>query len=430
MEYLCSYQGCLISSNFLCSCKEPSIFLCTKHSITHCQEQGNHNLLSVYISLNFEEKQKFVYKTEQRRKVLNNVKSALSQSTNDLISCISAKYKESIQNIMNEQNKLILTLQKVISTNEVNRKDYSLYQETYDYDVYMDNTMFENQTIKELINNYYSIDFLNAVKLIQIPSAQNLTKSMVFFLKSSKTLVNLNIQNSNLTKAEVRLDNALGSNAGWCRLPDNRVFHYGGQKSSFSRPQSYTYIIDIGENDIRRKADGLVKKYNIGPCAYHDNSVYVFGGSSIFSVVSNSERFNVETNLWTCIEPLPNSSNHNSTVVINDQIYLTGENIGALKYNILENSYSEELLGFDGCKVIYSEGNNIFISYANRLTEKNDGRWSHFPQATVVPQDTYLVSYPVKHENFIYFLLSNDYLYKFDIGKKELTKLGLIRYRN
>ena len=119
-----------------------------------------------------------------------------------------------MQNIMNEQNKLILTLQKVISTNEVNRKDYSLYQETYDYDVYMDNTMFENQNIKELINNYYSIDFLNAVKLIQIPSAQNLTKSMVFFLKSSKTLVNLNIQNSTLTKAEVRLDNALGSNAG------------------------------------------------------------------------------------------------------------------------------------------------------------------------------------------------------------------------
>ena len=325
---------------------------------------------------------------------------------------------------MHEEDYISRTQEMVRENNEIPTDDYTQYLAEEDYDFTLDTSLINISKCTASLKEFYSRNFMDCLKLVPSYSPSTLTKSMVFFLRKSKTLVNIDVKSLDLTKKEVKIDESQGSRAGWCRLPGAKIFHCGGQVSTFQQPLNYCMIIDLLSNTIQKMQDVPEKKYTIGTCAYLDQYVYVFGGSGVLgALLYESERLDIAANKWTIVQRLPIPSDYNSTVVLDRNILVTGMRLGVLVYNVDTNKYGEEIAAVDGHKVMISEGESVYILHANTLIERCFGRWTCVNENIRLPDEESMACYPVKCGAFIYFLLSNNILYRFDIMKKNIEKV-------
>ena len=71
---------------------------------------------------------------------------------------------------------------------------------------------------------------------------------------------------------------------------------------------------------------------------------------------------------------------------------------------------------------MFNEGENVFLLRAGMIFQFINGNWNRLDASSNIPEDSYYISYPIKHENFIYLLLNGNIMYRFDILNKFLEK--------
>ena len=83
--------------------------------------------------------------------------------------------------------------------------------------------------------------------------------------------------------------------SGFCELPDDQYFFYGGHIAT-NNNMNHTYIIDLKTKSAVKKLDYTAKGI-IGLCSYYKNAVYVFGGYIAAAYTNLSEKYIIDLNI-------------------------------------------------------------------------------------------------------------------------------------
>ena len=214
MDHICCVLQCPNDVKFKCYCNESASYMCKDHSSDHCQNIGNHKLLSICVQLDEVIKKKYMQKCCEKRNILNGIKLKLIAETKDLLNVIVQYKMNALKKLLVEEEKLFDTLEMAQQRGEIYTDDYTNYLNQEEFECSIDFSCFNTQELDQAIFKYYSQNFLSAIKLIPVRERSNLTKSMIFFLRKSKTLIDINIQSMNMRKFDAPIENNMGSHAG------------------------------------------------------------------------------------------------------------------------------------------------------------------------------------------------------------------------
>ena len=423
----CKYENCLTKAKFGCFCKEIEVRLCDVHANTHCLLQGTHKLCPLYTHLDDQSKHKFIKKLREKIDAFDILVHKISQKSYSLLRAIIKTTESAVSKLKEQQRNLINKCLSAMKNSEVLVKDYKEYQEVEDYNFVL---MFELENqLESRIEDYFSVDFSMSIKLEPAPEASELNKSFVFFEKNSRTLNVFDLLDMTGGASTVNLEDSFGDKAGWCRLPGRKIFQCGGQLSTLYPPLSASYIIDVDTRTVSSKPEGPWRKYAVGVCSYLEPFVYVFGGAGLFgSLLSESEKFDLLNETWTSISPLPLPSDYNSSIVKNPFIYITGYQIGLYKYKIDTDQYSSSFDLFVASKVLIEDNGLVFILCEKGVFLVQERNLIRSKKQSLIKEEAVLTSYPVKKGNSVYFLMSDGYLFKFNLTTLDIERLTLLGY--
>lgn len=423
----CIFENCYSKAKFGCSCKESEVSLCDVHANLHCVLQGNHKLSSLYTHLDDSSKYKFLKKTREKFEAIDILIHKINQKSYNLLKTIIKSTESAVNKLKEQQKDLMNQCLSALKTNEVLKKEYKDYQEVEDYSFVL---MFEQESqLESKIEDFFSVDFSMYIKLEPIAESSEYNKSFIFFDKNSKILNIYDLLDMTVKSFPINQEDYFGDNAGWCRLPGRKVFHYGGQLNTLYPPLNSSYIIDVDTRTVSIKPEGPWKKYAVGVCSYVDPFIFVFGGAGLFgSLFSESEKFDLKNETWTTISSLPLPSDYNSSVVKNSIIYITGYHVGVFEYMIETDKYRSNFDLFIAGKVFIEENGNLFILCEKGVYILQEDKWIRVKKQSVIREEAVLTSYPVKKGNYVYFLMTDSYLFKFDLTNFDVQRVKMLEY--
>lgn len=429
MDLECFYQNCKGHPKLKCLCKTDPIYSCSSHINEHCQLQGSHKLLPIYKALSPLIKEDFIKKFMDKYSSLAKTKSFLLENSSQLIHKILSETQSLVDTINKQQESILKLCQNAIENSEAVLNEYINYLNIEECRYELDFSSFDTFPVENAIKNLFTLDINRFLKVVHIEDTSEYTKTMIFFEQNSKRMVKLGVIDGAISKVDLDIEDFLGIQPGFCRLPQRRVFYCGGLLSNFYRPIFSCYVIDPSKNIAEKYPDMPKRKYLVGLCTYQNNCVYVFGGSRTFGIVSSSsEKLNLDTKVWESIADLPEASDYNSSAIIKDTILVTGYRIGVFSYIPSTNIYQSLLSTASGSKMLFSEEDSGFLIHNDSIFEYSNNVWEKVAKNDVVPDDPYLLSYPIKHGKWVYFLLSNNYLYRFDLFEKTVEQVVLITF--
>lgn len=424
----CSEGNCLVEAEFYCDCRNKTLGMCVNHSNLHCQTPGMHKLIRIHTVLTSEEQETVLKMLLLNQKAIKEMKNTLEKFTKGLIEEIYQLHSKALKEATQIEKNIIANILTITTQHKVNKEVYDYQMKISDMEYVIDLDFFKESEILLKTQNFYLKKFMQSIKL-QHNSANNLTSIMVFFQKNSKLLTRINILDLSIDTTEVSIEKSMGGSAGWCQLPDKKVFHYGGQKSQLLQPVCTCCIIDPGYKTILIRASGPEPLYSIGICCYFNNYVYIFGGSTSFSALSmNAYRFDLKQNNWSQLASMPYPSENNISYEHNGVILITGCRIGLAKYEPSIDKYSVMIEKIEGHKIMFTEGEKIFLLIQGRLIVKNGGNWEQKGNVSAVPESEYLKSYCVRHMLWIYFLLSNNVMYRFNLRNEIFEEVRVMKF--
>ena len=162
---------------------------------------------------------------------------------------------------------------------------------------------------------------------------------------------------------------------------------------------------------------------SIGIASYLNGSIYTFGGIKDDGLCNNCEAYNIENDEWTVLSPMQVKISHASSTVINGEIFVCGYGSNMIyKYKPDENKFIR-ILQFESedHKIMYSAYNNLYIICNKKIIEyetKSDNR----VRKTInldIDRSLYLLSYIVTRKNWVYFLLSDKFVYRINIFDRD-----------
>lgn len=131
---------------------------------------------------------------------------------------------------------------------------------------------------------------------------------------------------------------------------------------------------------------------------------------------------------WTTIANMPIASDYNCTAIYQDNIYVTGYRIGVFLYSPIPDTYSELTQVVQGIKTMFTDSHSIFVLHMGTIIEFSNGVWEILTQDSSLPSDPYILSYPIKHSIWVYFVLSNKNLYRFNLTTKSIDCITLLSF--
>ena len=419
----CGNPGCNLRAEFYCACQDQHIILCITHSNSHCQGAGMHKLIKLNVSLTNPERISMIRILVQQLSIIQEMKNKISEVTNQIVNNIYVQHYICIQEITIFEKKINSMISDIQLYNEVSQERYDLNIKIVQMEYTLDPQFYAYPGIHLPVTDFYAQNFLNSMKLRHV-SESSLASIMTFFEQHSKSLVTLSIESLELLKTPLNLREKMGNSAGWCQLPQQKIFHYGGQLSKLRKPLNICCIIDPFKKTVEEKANGPALLYKIGQCTYFNNIVYIFGGSTLFSAsCSEAYKYDLISDTWGEIAYLPNPSEHNCSVEIGGEIMITGCHLGIVKYQLAENTYATLVEKADGFKVMLTEGERFYLAFGSKLYLGENNKWELVGGDTSLPGDQYLCSYTVRHMSSIYFLLSNNCLYRFNLQSKHFERI-------
>ncbi|CAG9321127.1 unnamed protein product [Blepharisma stoltei] len=210
-----------------------------------------------------------------------------------------------------------------------------------------------------------------------------------------------------------------------CMLPGRKYFCYGNYADySYS---GLSLLIDSQFN-VKKLSDGIPCHCSGG--TYLRGCIYVFGGYNHKGLLSLAEKYTISTDSWSKLSQLPEPSDYCSCIAFGEKIILSGNMHSKLySYDPLLNSY-DELFSLTPVrsKVLCGANSRLFIiESSGRIYEsaiKDLRVWEHLWEASIVRFSP--LSCAVTHDESIFFALSNNQVYRFDIAKKSIEEYSVI----
>lgn len=423
----CSYGSCSERADFYCGwCKGYRIELCKRHSSEHCAETGQHKLSKLYCLVEENQKGNLLEIMSHKLASLIDLKSKVLSITNNLVKYIYQQGQKSLDLIQEAQNELYQHIKSLNISNEILQTTYENLTKLEGLEFILDTALLDYSSISTEIEGFYSKNFLSSIKS-QHPDTKNYTTIISYFARNSKNLITFNVANSKYESVAIDIEKPMGNCAGWCLLPEKKVFYYGGQKNALYAPLDICCIIDPETNKLEMKRRGPIKLYNIGLCSYFDDNVYMFGGlTNLGLIVANSYKYSIVNDTWADIAPLPSPSGFNSSALVSGNIMITGKMFTLLMYNPQTNTYLEKISKAEYSKFLLPYGYKFFLFCKRVLIEGDLVSSKYVNKKTIISDDSTLKCYPVLHLSWIYFELSDGNLYRLHTRTKEIENMGRI----
>ncbi|OMJ78295.1 hypothetical protein SteCoe_21927 [Stentor coeruleus] len=246
-----------------------------------------------------------------------------------------------------------------------------------------------------------------------------------FFENNTKKLNTVNVASDRDQYRLYDMQDNMSYNGAFCQITKTITLFYGGITSSTI---GHTYIIDT-ENQIATKQLSGKLGYCIGQGSFYKNAVYFFSGCCNQNY-RDSAMFNLRTNTWHSIEPLPAAAHCNLSVPIGNKIVVTGYHFGCAYIYSIKNNYYKQFGSFqvNFSKILCKANKKIYLFEGSRVHESREGSIGQYdivnPSAGL--PNSWLLSFPTKYKDNIYFVLDNRSLYKMDLTTKAVVLIRVL----
>ena len=216
---------------------------------------------------------------------------------------------------------------------------------------------------------------------------------------------------------------------GFCRLPDGDLFIYGGLKfNTIEDFSSSAYRISCTTNEVSLVSHHNRPRSYLSEIMYHEDSIYIFGGLDQSGTLHDVERYNLRINHWRQMSNFPVDIYWTSCTKLDSVALVLPYNHTMLfAYEFITDSYKE--ISNLNCapnshKIVFTALAKVYILTDNRLYESlYDCELKVIDANTGVPNQ-HLIA-PVNRVKLeIYFMLSDAYLYRFDLKKNTVQRLS------
>ena len=414
-SFKCNQTGCNREAEENCTC---GVILCESH--THRSVKG-HSFTPLRMELHSS------LKTDIRKSILNCLEKCSSKQIE-----LQRQSQKSIASILEEtsiavQRIKIVEMELLELLHSLGRIDILVLKGSRDYksrtlaDYIGAGGRFAMVSELEQLNSdvLYSLVNKEIIDGIEHSPLQVPSPYIVCFRKASKELQILNV-----TDMKIKTTNAkalMGSRAGWCLLPDGRIFHYGGWIAD-TKNSSICAIINPEQKSIELMKSNHDLR-NIGQCSYYKGDVYMFGGHNE-DTFAKSFKYSILKNEWQAITPMPSLSRDCNSTVLGSTIVIGGmKHESLLLYGPSTDTYRKSLeLSEKKYKIVWTGNRKVFVLWCGKIFESKPfdlNTWKCVANNLGI-EDARLMGLSVRWGNWVYLLLENRNLYKFNLFTKTI----------
>ena len=372
----CNKQGCNQTVGFCCyTCRNQS-FWCKDHVIEHFLADRSHDFKPFSYTLSDEEKARIKKRIQERLLMNKNLINKTVEKVNSLVIRINIQAKKFFSEVMTDNNKMMDVLKEIETLELVHQNYYQNFMNMPDYnsEILLSNIDHFSSIVEKVfsnerpLNDNIFVDFLNSQRIPEIPNSANVADSLteefryipqdieseisailklpstadndsniLFFSDRSVHLNIIDLNTFEQKKVKTFPNNVIGLKAQACKVSKNIYFCNGGE--NLSGVISTSLLVNFEKNTWNLLPNATVPRRS-GGCVLKDQNIYVFGGANDQGLLKNCEKFDVNLFAWSSFSELPIASNGITTVLFENKVILTGNQLGnAFVYDITKNSY-------------------------------------------------------------------------------------------
>ena len=411
---ICEFEGCGEAPEFICECSNKFSKFCAQHLDVHA-ETGLHNISENYFSINQGKSKMISFQCKNSLKLLKTFRENAIAESKAQISQIIESTQKSCARFRDLEETYTLVLEYLQRFDKIVKKQYPSPAEKF---------------IVKYLNTPNAIytDLLeNKGEPPELELQPDYTSGfMCFFEDKTKNFNIIDPLSSKDMQFTLEISDELSIRGAFCELPNNKFFCYGGYNAGYT---DVAYIIDI-KNRTGEKRKSSIKKYSMGVCVHHQGEIYVIGGVHQGNKTS-SERYTISSDSWAEISNTPAKTQDNCCVLVENNIFIAGGGPCCIfQYSIPNDTYSSFGEFMSGYKVILKGAKNLYLLDSGNLYESTNSSFTTFSilnSVTGIPNKK-LISYPVRKDSAIYFLLDDNRIYKFELVSKQISTLRLLAF--
>ena len=364
MKRKCFQKSCKEIPHAYCKCQGKTEAMCAKHIRIHFE---NNTIMTHYLI-----------------PALKNVSSELKVPVIEFFKLIIKKNKElkkrlifeteKLLKLSNEVSKYFENFNKFISFNisQVVKNSRILVPVTDK--MYLSNSESAMINFEELesikintIKEFKLMNVLSRLDSCQIKISEvikdfcehrlNLDEDeMYFFKQNTKDLYRFNPKEETLQSFTINSVNNQGHLASICKIDKFKLFVYGG---IINYPIASAFIIDTLNFSVELLPQGI--ELYTSSAQLYSKRIYIFGGYFKNKIISESRYFDLSNRAWVSIAPSPSICRDTSTLLLDQEILISGFQNNMFVFNILSNQYINLNAGLS---IQYY---NILILYSNQI---------------------------------------------------------------
>ena len=415
MNKICFKKSCKKPPAFTCKCQQ-GVYFCKKHMGDHMMLNKDHKIISLYVILDDADQEEMKEKCEEMIDVYDKVLQKTQDFCKSIINSIILNSKKLIDEIHKYKSAAHRIYTRILRNEPLDSEDLNLI----DLNVFNDDLSI-NLDSSEIIKSLDS-KFKNYIDII----SSNILQDNFVFYQASNNQSNFNFFNIEKNKIEAKSiisDNSLYliSAAQYTK----NLYYLISSSNIFSQSSRYNnysdfYIQYFNLNNLNVKTIHTSHDYNPGPLIILDSSLYIFSYNQNYGSVI-AFKYEISKGTISQISTLPENFAFISVSKMYDKILFTGNSTENI-YRFDNKSNTFEIL------LTLAKGNNKFlienwiVSIGDRLFEiKND--------KLIRYQDIKTIQYGIaihssfRNRKFLYFVTSDQVIYRIDTYKKILSKV-------
>lgn len=411
MKKTCFKDSCNKHVEFACYCSNQPVYSCDKHLGKHLKLRGDHSSQnSLCMVLDPQDFELLYPKLTETQKKIGNIIKSVQTETKILVETVLKESQKLIFSLKSFRFKILKLLKTMNVEKIVDKEDFDEVSKI------LEGTLIENNSYRDHLVNKITV-FYDLSNYYKPQSLELESEFLCFFRNRSKNLTLISIDKPDLV-IPLDISNCFDQWSTHCELPNNKYFFYGGNPYI-----SDVSIIDINKKTGIQKKSGRAKGY-MASC-YYKNKVYVFGGYN-GQYQRDAESYNLITDSWEDLSPLPIRCGNSACVRLNDNIlYAAYTSNSLIVYSISYDVYFRYGNFGSNFKIICNHQDLVYLFVCGKVYRSNYPDFSKFQlinNATCVTS-TSLYAYGVLKDKNFYFALHDNNIYKFDFNTETIVLL-------
>ena len=402
MKRTCQGDQCLKKVKFTCSCIDPEVSFCDKHKDKHLKTQGKHVIEYLMIKLAHSQRVELLPKLQNIADHIRIFKKTIRKNTEAWITTIQAETLKSLKRFEDLQN-----LVKDFLNNKRICKDNIERIQEFDYNKVM--------SISEEISNIKNrIRTLFEIPKKELKHWRDCDEAIFTGHKIRKGMYLINLNTFRLSK--IKKAPKMGLHFHVAKLNSDSYFMHGGLLDD--GPSNKGYIMGVS---------GCFSPCKRGPSKYsgafvqNKNQVYLFGGYDPNPSIT-CDAFDIRSEIWKSITPLPTPCAHMMAGIIDKDIILSGYHMDccysyddSVYTRIINLQANQHKLVFDGWVMC----NDELYECKNGIIE--DWKRYYVDNSRI---NVLLISGSFKKGAYIYFIDETNWLMRLNTKIKKLEQVG------